>query len=82
MGKTLSEVLHNAYDNPAVTLWTYGFSPGLPMDFINALMHAPWMFFRNTDERYGVKVVSEEIGFLHWNVLPQKFTKDLMLFNG
>ncbi len=70
LGKTLPEVLHNAYDNPAVTLWVYGFSPGLPMDFINTLMHAPWMFFRNTDERYGVKVVSEEIGFLHWNVTP------------
>lgn len=71
LGKTLPEVLHNAYDNPAVTLWVYGFSPGLPMDFINALMHSPWMFFRNTDERYGVKVVSEEIGFLHWNVSPE-----------
>lgn len=73
LGKTLPEVLHNAYDNPAVTLWVYGFSPGLPMDFINALMHAPWMFFRNTDERYGVKVVSEEIGFLHWNVTPELY---------
>ncbi|MDJ0715825.1 MAG: glucosylglycerol hydrolase [Prochloraceae cyanobacterium] len=75
LGKTLPEVLHNAYDNPAVTLWVYGFSPGLPMDFINALMHAPWMFFRNTDERYGVKVVSEEIGFLHWNVSPELYKK-------
>ncbi len=75
LGKTLPEVLHNAYDNPAVTLWVYGFSPGLPMDFINALMHAPWMFFRNTDERYGVKVVSEEIGFLHWNVTPEIYKR-------
>lgn len=73
LGKTLPEVLHNAYDNPAVTLWVYGFSPGLPMDFINTLMHSPWMFFRNTDERYGVKVVSEEIGFLHWNVSPELY---------
>jgi hypothetical protein len=71
LGKTLPEVLHNAYDNPAVTLWVYGFSPGLPMDFINATMHAPWMFFRNTDERYGVKVVSEEIGFLNWSITPE-----------
>ena len=75
LGKTLPEVLHNAYDNPAVNLWVYGFSPGLPMDFINALMHAPWMFFRNTDERYGVKVVSEEIGFLHWNVTPEIYKR-------
>lgn len=75
LGKTLPEVLHNAYNQPAVTLWVYGFSPGLPMDFINALVHAPWMFFRNTDERYGVKVVSEEIGFLDWQVSPELYAK-------
>ena len=68
LGKTLPEVLHNAYDNPAVTLWVNCFSPGLPMDFINATMHAPWLFFRNTDEQYGVKVVSEEVGFLDWQI--------------
>jgi hypothetical protein len=68
LGKTLPDVLHNAYDNPAVTLWVNCFSPGLPMDFINATMHAPWLFFRNTDEQYGVKVVSEEVGFLDWQI--------------
>jgi hypothetical protein len=68
LGSTLPEILNNGYDNNAVTLWVYGFSPGLPMDFINATMHAPWMFFRNTDERYGVKVVSEEMGFLDWQI--------------
>ena len=68
LGNCLSEVLKNAYDNPATTLWVYGFSPGIPMDFINSLMHAAWMFFRNTDERYGVKVVSEEVGFLDWQI--------------
>ncbi|OAB62241.1 alpha-amylase [Leptolyngbya valderiana BDU 20041] len=75
LGDTLSEVLRNAYDNPATTLWVYGFSPGLPMDFINALSHAPWMFFRNTDERYGVKVVSEEVGFLEWQVTPEIYDR-------
>ena len=73
LGNNLPEVLHKAYDNSAVTIWVYGFSPGLPMDFINALMHAPWMFFRNTDERYGVKVVSEEIGFLYWSISPELY---------
>ena len=68
LGKTLPEVLHNSYDNPAVTMWVNCFSPGLPMDFINATMHAPWLFFRNTDEQYGVKVVSEEVGFLDWQI--------------
>ncbi|MEM8605314.1 MAG: glucosylglycerol hydrolase, partial [Cyanobacteria bacterium P01_H01_bin.121] len=67
-GETLPDVLDNAYDNPAVTLWVYGFSPGLPMDFLNALMQAPWFFFRNTDDRYGVKVVAEETTFLDWQI--------------
>lgn len=81
LGKTLPEVLNNAYDNPATTLWVYGFSPGLPMDFLNALMHSGWGFFRNTDDLYGVKVAAEEMGFLDWQVTaefynkPQFFTK-------
>ena len=75
LGKTLPDVLHNAYDNPAVTLWVNCFSPGLPMDFINATMHAPWLFFRNTDEQYGVKVVSEEVGFLDWQIDANLYKK-------
>lgn len=75
LGETLPEVLKNAYDNPAVMLWVYGFSPGLPMDFINATTRAPWMFFRNTDDRYGVKVVSEEIGFLKWQITSDLYEK-------
>jgi len=76
LGNNLSEVLKNAYDNPATTLWVYGFSPGIPMDFINSLMHAPWMFFRNTDERYGVKVVSEEVGFLDWQITEDIYNQE------
>ncbi|MGB7444875.1 MAG: glucosylglycerol hydrolase [Coleofasciculaceae cyanobacterium] len=73
LGKDLPEVLNNAYDNPAVNLFVYGFSPGLPMDFINCLMQSPWGFFRNTDDRYGVKVVSEEAGFLDWQVSAELY---------
>lgn len=74
LGKNLSEVLHQAYDNPAIALLTYGFSPGLPMDFINCTMRAPWGFLRNTDDRYGVKVVSEEAGgFLDWQIVPEVY---------
>ena len=75
LGNDFPEVLHSAYDHPVVTMWVYGLSPGLPMDFINATMHAPWMFFRNTDEQYGVKVVSEEFGFLDWQVTPNMYKK-------
>ncbi|MGD2181586.1 glucosylglycerol hydrolase [Lusitaniella coriacea] len=73
LGETLPEVINNAYDNPATYLWVYGFSPGLPMDFLNALMRGSWGFFRNTDTRYGVKVVSEEAGFLDWQVTPELY---------
>ena len=71
LGDTLPDVLCNAYDNPATLLWVYGFSPGLPMDFLNALVGSPWGFLRNTDDRYGVKVVSEEAGFLYWQISPE-----------
>ena len=75
LGKTLPEVLNNAYDNPATSLWVYAFSPGLPMDFLNALMHSGWGFFRNTDDLYGVKVAAEEIGFLDWQVTAEFYNK-------
>jgi hypothetical protein len=74
LGQGLPEILNNAYNNPAITLFTYGFSPGLPMDFINCTMEAPWGFLRNTDDRYGVKVVSEEAqGFLDWQIIPETY---------
>jgi hypothetical protein len=74
LGNSLPEVLNNAYDNPAISLFTYGFSPGLPMDFINCTMRAPWSFLRNTDDRYGVKVVAEEAGgFLDWQIIPETY---------
>ncbi|MGC1524757.1 MAG: glucosylglycerol hydrolase [Phormidesmis sp.] len=75
LGETLPEVLNNAYDNPATTLWVYGFSPGLPMDFLNALMHSGWGFFRNTDDIYGVKVMTEELNFLNWQVTSAFYEK-------
>jgi hypothetical protein len=75
LGSTLPDVLANAYDNPAIGALTYGFAPGLPMDFIHCLMRAPWGFFRNTDDRYGVKVVAEEgPGFLDWQISPEKYS--------
>ncbi len=74
LGEILPEVLNNAYDNPAIALMTYGFSPGVPMDFINCTMRAPWGFLRNTDDRYGVKVVAEEAGgFLDWQIIPETY---------
>lgn len=73
LGSTLPELLVKAYDNPAATLLTYGAFPGVPMDFINATARAPWAFIRNTDDRYIVKIVVEEAGFLDWQVDEARF---------
>ena len=43
------------------------------MDFINASMRAPWAFIRNTDHRYAVKVMVEELRFLDWRVDEQRY---------
>jgi len=78
LGASLPEIFRNAYDNPAAKLFDYGFMPGVPMDFINASMRAPWSFIRNTDARYSVKVVSEEARFLDWAVTPERYADDHM----
>ncbi len=75
LGDTLPEIFQRAYDNPAATLFDYALMPGVPMDFINASMGAPWSFVRNTDDRYGVKVVSEESRFLYWIVDDALFAR-------
>ncbi|MFH7244391.1 MAG: glucosylglycerol hydrolase [Spirulina sp.] len=75
LGDTLPSALNRAYNNPATLLWVHGFSPGLPMDFLNACLETPWGFFRNTDDRYGVKVVAEEVGFLDWEIEPDFYAR-------
>ena len=76
LGSTMPEILRNAYDNPAAKLFDYAMMSGLPMDFINAAMRAPWSFIRNTDDRYGVKVVAEEARFLDWAVDETGFSAE------
>ncbi|MEL6548961.1 MAG: glucosylglycerol hydrolase [Pseudomonadota bacterium] len=68
LGRTRMEILDKAYDNPAVHVLTYVAMPGVPMDFLNAMARASWGFIRNQDDRYGVKVVSEEAISLKWQV--------------
>ncbi|MGB1285578.1 MAG: glucosylglycerol hydrolase, partial [Aggregatilineales bacterium] len=72
LGDTLPDI-RNAYDNPAAKLFDYAMMPGIPMDFLNASMRAPWGFIRNTDDRYGVKVVSEESLWMHWMIAPEDY---------
>jgi len=76
LGDTLPEVFKNAYDNPAAKLLDYACLPGIPMDFINASMRAPWSFIRNTDDRYSVKVMCEERYFLDWAVDGAHFQQE------
>ncbi|QPH54891.1 glucosylglycerol hydrolase [Pontivivens ytuae] len=81
LGNTRMEILDKAYDNPAIQIVTYAAFPGVPMDFLNASARASWGFIRNQDDRYGVKVVSEEAISLKWQVdeysysLPQSFPR-------
>jgi hypothetical protein len=76
LGDSLSKIFRNAYDNTAAKLFDYAIMPGVPMDFINATMRAPWGFIRNTDDRYGVKVVSEEARFSEWLINEEEYARD------
>jgi hypothetical protein len=75
LGDTLPEIIRNAYDNPASKLFDYAMMPGIPMDFLNATMRTPWGFVRNTDDRYGVKVVSEEALWTYWRMSPESYNR-------
>jgi hypothetical protein len=49
------------------------FLPGIPMDFAQAVTYSPWLFMRNTDWQWGVKVMSEEAFFIDWYVSETDF---------
>ncbi|MFP4330104.1 MAG: glucosylglycerol hydrolase [Spirochaetaceae bacterium] len=72
LGETLPEIFKEAYDSPGTRLFDLAM-PGIPMDFLNANSRAPWSFFRNSDDTYGVKVMSEEALFLDWAVEDSRF---------
>lgn len=76
LGETLPDIIRNAYDNPSAKLFDYALMPGIPMDFINASMRAPWGFIRNTDDRYGVKVVSEEALWMYWHLNERDYVDE------
>jgi hypothetical protein len=75
-GDTLPEVTHRALDNPALSALVLGFLPGSPMFFLNTLCHKPWLFFRDIDYQYGVKVVADEASrFFTWYVSPESYAQ-------
>ena len=68
-GKSLPEAAHNILDNGALSAINLAFLPGSPMFFLNALFHTPWLFFRDIDNNYGVKVTADEGSrFLNWYI--------------
>lgn len=79
LGSNLPEVVKRAYNNPVSRLLDYGFMPGQPMEFINASAEAPWTFYRNWDDTYGVKIFIEEGYFWDWFVRDSDY-KDHRFF--
>ncbi|MHA7878957.1 MAG: glucosylglycerol hydrolase [Saccharospirillum sp.] len=73
LGDSLPAIFRRAYNNPASHLLDYAMLPGIPMEFINANVGAPWSFMRNIDDRYGVKVMAEEAWFTHWAIRPEDY---------
>lgn len=68
-GESYAEAVHNALDNGALSAVSLALLPGSPMFFLNALFHTPWLFFRDIDKKYGVKVVADEGSrFLTWYI--------------
>jgi hypothetical protein len=69
LGAALPEIAHHAMDNNALTALMLGFLPGNPMFLLNALFHTPWLFLRDIDDRYDVKIVADEgARFFTWYI--------------
>lgn len=77
LGKSLKDVAHHTMDNNALTALSLGFLPGNPMFLLNALFHTPWLFLRDIDDTYDVKIVAEEGSrFLTWYVDKDLYNRD------
>jgi hypothetical protein len=76
LGDTMKAAAHNAMDNNALTALSLGFLPGNPMFLLNALFHTPWLFMRDIDETYDVKIVGDEGSrFFSWYVDPELYSR-------
>ncbi len=76
LGKTMKEAIHNAMDNNALTALMLGFLPGNPLFLLNTLFHTPWLFMRDIDDTYDVKIVGDEgARFFTWYVDADLYQK-------
>ena len=74
LGKALHDVPGNALNNPALTALNTAFLPGSPMFFLQSTLESPWLFFRDIQDRYDIKVVADEAArFLNWYVSPELY---------
>ncbi len=71
----INQIFHKGYNAPATKLLE-NFLPGTPMDFLQANVAAPWMFMRNTDDEWGLKIIAEEANFFHWFISEKQFKKN------
>ena len=75
LGEHLHQASHNALDNEALTAINLGILPGSPMFFLNATFHTPWLFFRDVEDQYDLKVVADEASrFLRWYISDEMFS--------
>ncbi len=75
LGADLPERFANGYDNYANRMFDV-MMPGIPMDFLQANLRVPWSFIRNTDWKWGPKVMSEEANFIDWCLRPGDWNRD------
>lgn len=69
LGETMKDVVHNALDNPALSALMLGFLPGNPLFMLNTLFRTPWLFMRDIDDTYDVKIVGDEgARFFTWYI--------------
>ncbi|MFP4509903.1 MAG: glucosylglycerol hydrolase [Spirochaetaceae bacterium] len=74
LGKALHEAPGNALNNPGLTALNTAFLPGSPMFFLQSTLESPWLFFRDIQDRYDIKVVADEAArFLSWYVSPELY---------
>jgi hypothetical protein len=75
LGEDLPEIFRRGYDSPAGHLFDT-IMPGIPMDFLQANLRVPWSFIRNTDRKWGPKVMAEESAFLDWTLRDDEYTHE------
>lgn len=74
LGATMKKAAHNAMDHNGLSALVLGFMPGNPMFMLNALFHTPWLFMRDIDDHFGLRIAADEGSrFFTWYVDPDLY---------